>query len=116
MCSIFGIIGQDVRAADPGVRHVSRRPCEVALLTGGADKPYALGLAPALAAGDPAFREPPQVRKRRLDLLDGHRPVLIAVLELSGFRLLHRHLSDRRIPVDCLERSVGAAAEPGVLE
>ncbi len=29
---------------------VSRRPCEVALLTGGADKPYALGLAPSLAA------------------------------------------------------------------
>ncbi len=29
---------------------VPRRPCEVALLTGGADKPYALGLAPSLAA------------------------------------------------------------------
>jgi len=37
------------RASDTEVMRVSRRPCEVALLTGGADKPYALGLAPSLA-------------------------------------------------------------------
>lgn len=43
-------LSPDVRTAEPAVRHVSRRPCEVALLTGGADKPYALGLAPSLAA------------------------------------------------------------------
>ena len=41
---------QSTRASDSEIMRVSRRPCEVALLTGGADKPYALGLAPSLAA------------------------------------------------------------------
>jgi D-inositol-3-phosphate glycosyltransferase len=44
-------IAPDLRGAESEVMRVPRRACEVALLTGGADKPYALGLAPSLAAG-----------------------------------------------------------------